>query len=550
MAFLLNKKEIISISILGAILSSLLSGMYFRFSYFEADTVSYLFQAKLFASGKLSTEAPPDFGFSPSIHLNILNDKWYSKYPFGNSLMLTLGEIVGYPWLVPGLLTGFTLFLLHLIVCETHGPRLALLASIVALASPATLVMGATWFSEVVSRFWLGVYLLGIIRTLKGGRWIYPMLSGFALGYAFNTRPMTSILFGLAGAGLCVGTCIKDSVKSKDLLRSLFIFLIPFVLMIIVCFAWNSHLTGNALRFTHNAAQPLDTLGFGKRSEGNVPNVAQAYEFTATKAFLRIWSSILPSISYHTLGWGYYQPGMIQSIVKSVREGRYKDLLLIVCIIPLAFSLILMLIPVFHSSRNQYDLFFLSLLLINLLLYYFFYFEASTWGFPPTNSRYYNESILLGVLPLIARGILITHRWLRLRGLHIVAGLLLVVLSANALYSYVRFGTSFRGGWFPVYWELPQLVKESQVHHAVIFVPGVLAPIGDYPFRNLEDADIVYFRLGPSEVWRLTNSDWHNIYEEYFKGRRAYLFESGQLQSLPVKNTDVDETKHVIVGVP
>jgi len=81
----------IAIGFSGFILSLLLSWLYFDLSYFEPDTVSYLFQAKLFARGKLCLPAPPEYGFSPSPHINILNGKWYSKYPFGNALMLTPG---------------------------------------------------------------------------------------------------------------------------------------------------------------------------------------------------------------------------------------------------------------------------------------------------------------------------------------------------------------------------------------------------------------------------------------------------------------------------
>ena len=54
------RKLVLIISILGVLLSVLLSGIYFHFSYFEPDTVSYLFQAKLFAEGKLSVPAPPE----------------------------------------------------------------------------------------------------------------------------------------------------------------------------------------------------------------------------------------------------------------------------------------------------------------------------------------------------------------------------------------------------------------------------------------------------------------------------------------------------------
>jgi len=94
---------VIIICVLGTVLSIVLSGLYFHFSYFEPDTVSYLFQAKLFAHGKLCFSAPPEYGFSSSPHINILNDKWYSKYPFGNAFMLMFGVFMNAPWVIPTL---------------------------------------------------------------------------------------------------------------------------------------------------------------------------------------------------------------------------------------------------------------------------------------------------------------------------------------------------------------------------------------------------------------------------------------------------------------
>lgn len=141
------RKLVLIISILGVLLSVLLSGIYFHFSYFEPDTVSYLFQAKLFAEGKLSVPAPPEYGFSSSPHINILNGKWYSKYPFGNALMLTFGVLINAPWLIPALATGGALFLLYLLVKEMYqkredapaGKTVALVAVVLGLISPATL---------------------------------------------------------------------------------------------------------------------------------------------------------------------------------------------------------------------------------------------------------------------------------------------------------------------------------------------------------------------------------------------------------------------------
>ena len=566
----MNRKLIVSfICILGVIFSIILSWVYFRFSYFEPDTTSYLFQAKIFAKGKLCYDAPPEYGLSSSPHVNILNGKWYSKYPFGNALMLMFGVFFNAPWIIPAIATGLALLLLYLIVRETYGTNIALIAIILGLISPATLGMSSNWFSESVSRFYLAIYVLGLILTLKsiksltkentefplekGNRgifylikvwfsstlkskvpqWIYPLFSGFALGYAFNTRPMPAVAFGVAGAGLTLYWMIRycrDTSYRFVFFRRMSTFLLPFVFMMVLCMVWNAYFTGNPLKFTHNAAQPYDKLGFGKRTEGYEPDLDNAFVFTPQWAVERIWRHTIPCISFNTLGWGYYRPNLFQAY----RENQESFLTLRV--IPLAFPLIFMLIPLFHPSRNRYDVFFFSFLILNMALYFFFYFEGSTWGVTPVNARYYTECTLLGIIPLVARGMFITYNWIRKIPTKIpvvIIALLLAILTVNTVYTYIYIGKPYQN-WGAVYQQLPRIVKQQNIHNAVIFVPYTRdAPLSDYPFKSLSEADIVYFRLGPSKVWRLNNSDWHSVYNQYFKDRQAYIYENGKLKQLP-----------------
>lgn len=555
---------ILIISILGVLLSVLLSGIYFQFSYFEPDTVSYLFQAKLFAEGKLSVPAPPEHGFSSSPHINVLNGKWYSKYPFGNALMLMFGVFINAPWLIPALATGGALFLLYLLVKEIYGKPVALIAAVIGLISPATLGMGATWFSEPVSRFYLALYLFTLIRTLNGARSvIYPLLSGFALGYAFNTRPLSAVVFGVVGGGLSVyhlasqwrkaGRTQDAALTAGRLAMRLGLFLLPFVVMLGVCMAWNTYFTGDAFTFTHTAAQPYDKIGFGKRMEGYEPDLAQAFVFTPAWAIERTWRHILPCISFNALGWGNYHHRLLVDVNLSFK--------FIIDFVPLLLPWCLALLPFFHrsaetrsrhkraetglrtyrASQNRYDVLCLVLLVGNLLLYAFFYFEGSTWGFTPVNARYYTESTFLAFIPLVARGIFILYE----RFKHLFAarailsnsglqppptlliaagGVILLLLSANIVWSYVRIGERYQN-WSAVYQKLPPMVREHRIHNAVIFVAEHRgAPIGDYPFQNLQEADIVYFKLGPAPRWKLTNSDWEEVYAQYFTGRNAYLY--------------------------
>lgn len=533
-------KPIFIISILGVLLSVLLCGIYFQFTYFEPDTVSYLFQAKLFAEGKLSVPAPPEQGFSSSPHINVFKGKWYSKYPFGNALMLMFGVFINAPWLIPALATGGALLLLYLFVKEIYGnihPGIALIAAVFGLISPATLGMGSTWFSEPVSRFYLSLYLLALLRTLKCRpdaplltRIGYPLLSGFALGYAFNTRPLSAIVFGVVGAGLTLYHLFTEWRQPEQtlhalpaLIKRLAFFFLPFVLLLGVCMAWNRHFTEDPFLFTHTVAQPYDKIGFGPRMEGYEPNIEQARIFTPEWTLERTWRHILPSISFNALGWGSYHHDLLEDTEFSLQW--------LIAFVPLILPWCLVFLPFCYASRNRYDLFCLALLVVNLFLYAFFYFEGSTWGFTPVNARYYTESTFLGFIPLAARGVYILYARFKpfeRRWLTVAVGACLLLLSVNVVWSYIRIGKVYQN-WGHVYQKLPPMVDEQDIHNAVIFVSRHRgAPIGDYPFKDLKEADIVYFKLGPAPRWKLTNSDWENVYAQYFRGRNAYLYVPGE----------------------
>jgi hypothetical protein len=87
--------------------------------------------------------------------------------------------------------------------------------------------------------------------------------------------------------------------------------------------------------------------------------------------------------------------------------------------------------------------------------------------------------------------------------------------------------------WDPYYQLLPRLVADAKLRNAVVFVPKSRdAPVGEYPFVPLDQANIVYFRTGPMPQWRLDTPDWRTAYRKYFSGRSAYVFEQMSLHRL------------------
>jgi hypothetical protein len=199
---------------------------------------------------------------------------------------------------------------------------------------------------------------------------------------------------------------------------------------------------------------------------------------------------------------------------------------------------LLMIIPFAHASRNKYDILFLSLFLAPLLAYLFHAGRGTIIGYDSISSRYYSESIFLGIIPLSARGILIIYNFIcaapqrqrfprhlflivKISIILIVCGLLL-----NTLLTYYKVYTAQQKSETKNYLQnLAKFVDDLNIKHAVIFIPNSReAPLGDYPFSSLAEANIVYFHLGPDIPFALPKRDWQTVYKKYFKGRKAYLY--------------------------
>ena len=136
---------------------------------------------------------------------------------------------------------------------------------------------------------------------------------------------------------------------------------------------------------------------------------------------------------------------------------------------------------------------------------------------------------------MIARGILIVHDTVirtRLQSLRVAFFAATVALLANSLSTDAALSKQLRS-WDPYYQRLPTLVAQAGLHNAVIFVPNSRnAPLGDYPFVPLDQADIVYFRTGPLPQWGLGKHDVSAAYRLYFSGRSAYVFDKSKLQRI------------------
>lgn len=181
------------------------------------DDVSYLFQAKYFAAGRLYLPAPPDAESFAISHTISDGTKWYGYGSPGWPAVLALGVLAGAPWLVNPLLGGLAVLLLHALVCRLYGRALAHAAVLLLAVSPWFLFMSASFMTHSLSLVLTLLALLALDRAQQAGRAMWGAAAGACLGALALTRPLEGILIG-ALFGLLVLGIAGERLPARALL--------------------------------------------------------------------------------------------------------------------------------------------------------------------------------------------------------------------------------------------------------------------------------------------------------------------------------------------
>ena len=130
------------------------------------DEAAYLLQARIFASGHWTAPGRPLPEFFEQFHV-LVTPVLAAKYPPGHSLLLTLGQLLGFPPLIPLLLNGLTGALVYLLSARLAGPLVGLLTWLLWLLAPMNLTYRPTYLSNVttgalwVASWWALLRLVG-----------------------------------------------------------------------------------------------------------------------------------------------------------------------------------------------------------------------------------------------------------------------------------------------------------------------------------------------------------------------------------------------------
>jgi hypothetical protein len=169
------------------------------------DEVIYLYHARYFADGMLALPAPP---VPEAFNIDLMTyepTRWYSPVPPGWPAALSVGVLLGVPWLVNPALNAVNVLLAFLLLHAVYDRRSARLGVLLLAVSPWFLFMGMNFMTHTFTLTCALAAAVAVAR-LRAGRSIgWAAAGGLAIGVMGSIRPLegltVAVLLGLWSLG-------------------------------------------------------------------------------------------------------------------------------------------------------------------------------------------------------------------------------------------------------------------------------------------------------------------------------------------------------------
>ncbi|MFI5120081.1 MAG: ArnT family glycosyltransferase [Thermoanaerobaculia bacterium] len=303
----------VGLALLAASLSAFLSRRVFGGTPHVADGISYAFQGKVFAAGRLWLDPPPvPEAFKAQ---NILLDatRWCGIYPPGFPLLLAAGWLVGAPSLVNPVLLGLAVIGVFRLGRILFDGTTGLFGALFLSVSPFALLMGASFMGHVAGLCVFTWCLAFLAESCKGPRALPLILSGFFGAFGIVVRPQAAVFFLLPAL---VGALIA---RRRELLRSAGLLALGGAAPLAFLFAYNFALSGHPFRMAYLVWDP---------------NLSFTYGFPASQLFSAHFPWFLHDLNATVWGlpWGDLLPLIF---LLAPAPGRSWDAWLAACLLTL-----------------------------------------------------------------------------------------------------------------------------------------------------------------------------------------------------------------------
>ncbi len=251
-------------------LCTIISVFVFKTCAHIVDEANYLFQAKVFAAGKLSASpALLSKEFFKLLYFIQSTDKWYSSFFPGQSVLLAIGVLLKFPFLINPFFTAILLITTVWAGRKIFSTNTGVTAGFLLLCSPFVLFQGASYFSHIFPAILVTYIFVWFLKTKNFSYW-KALICGIMTGILLLFRPVSAVVIVLFYLFYYVYQLIKHKpIYFWNIVILLIVFCLGILPGIMLLLKYNYNLTGYYFTTPHQLALPNETIGFGIHSLKN-----------------------------------------------------------------------------------------------------------------------------------------------------------------------------------------------------------------------------------------------------------------------------------------
>ncbi len=288
------------------------------------DEHANLFQAKVFASGRITVDESPVQPLAFYIPFIIHdNGHVFGKYTPGYPLLLALGALIDQPWLINALAAALSVWGVYLLGRDLYNHRTGLLAAALGAISPMAFMLSGTLLAHTSTLTALVFGMWGFVRARRSTERQprrFAVLAGVAIGWALISRPWTAVAISLPLALIALNDLFNHPRRFFRLYAVMFV---AFLLVASIWPLYNWLTTGSPTTNTYTLWWPYDRVGFGPgygRLSGHTWQRG-IQNFRADFSDLGVTLLSWPSIAGVPLAWLSCAAGVVLAGIQSPRLG-------------------------------------------------------------------------------------------------------------------------------------------------------------------------------------------------------------------------------------
>jgi len=498
----INYRPFIFFPIISFILTLLINIFFFKSIPHIQDSIHYISIAQNILEGRLHHPFIQDYEFFGYLYMIHDGEKLFSIFLPGYSFFLIPFVITGTTFLINPILTALNIFLLGKTAQKLFNRQIAALSMLIASVSIFVIIMGGTFMAHPFCATLTLIIVYFYIEALNKKGWKAPVIIGIAIGWLILIRPQNALFLFIP---LFLYTTYLSVLKKDTSLISKFsLAAAAFLPFLLILFGINYYYTGDIFVFKQdlffNPSEPRNfchRFGIGTGCPDSnwieLPKEGLTWKHAFLVSYRRL-SSLSINLFLHPLSF-------IFIVIAFFKAGKRKEL-------------------IFLSSL-------FALFIFNFAGYFFFYFDGNVFG-----PRYLFETSFFLII-IIAFGI---HSTVRIKTNKISEKALNILVAAFLFSTFIfqifvtapKLYEAYSFGFWEVDSKLNKVIKEKNIHNAVVFVsPEHLAGSGLAVMNlgDIENNDVLYLRdLGPKQNSRImfTYSDRSFYMAKFEKVKHNY----------------------------